>query len=268
MIVIKIGGGEGINHRAVFENLAKLIASGTQAIVVHGANHEMKELCERLDLPQRMITSVSGYESRYTDVATMEAFTMAYCGKVNTTLTALARQCGVNAIGMSGVDGGLMSATRKKAIRAVEDGRKILIRDDYSGKIESVNRELLQMLTGAGYVPLISPPALSEEFEPVNVDGDRAAAEIAAAVGAEKLVILSNVPGLLRDVADENSLIPLIERGNVEAFEAFAKGRMRKKVMGAVEAIDMGVGEVVFADARIEAPIDAALDGKGTVIRP
>jgi acetylglutamate/LysW-gamma-L-alpha-aminoadipate kinase len=268
MIVIKIGGGKGINHQAVFENLNRLIADGTRAIVVHGANHEMKELCERLNLPQRMITSVSGYESRYTDAATMDAFMMAYCGKVNTTLTALARRCGVNAIGMSGVDGGLLSATRKTAIRAVEDGKKILIRDDYSGKIESVNRELLQTLTGAGFVPLVSPPAISEAFEPVNVDGDRAAAEIAGAVGAEKLIILSNVPGLLRDVDDETSLIPLIDRSNVEAFEEFAKGRMRKKIMGAVEAIDKGVAEVVFADARIDSPIDAALNRRGTVIRP
>lgn len=268
MIVIKIGGGEGINHHAVFENLNRLIANGTRAIVVHGANHEMKQLCERLVLPQRMITSVSGYESRYTDAATMDAFMMAYCGKVNTSLTALARACGVNAIGMSGVDGGLLSATRKKAIRAVEDGKKVLIRDDFSGKIETVNDGLLRTLTEAGFVPLISPPALSEDFEPVNVDGDRAAAEIAAAVGAERLIILSNVPGLLRDVDDESSLIRLIERSNVEAFEEFAKGRMRKKVMGAVEAIDKGVGEVVFADARIESPIDSALNGQGTVIRP
>ena len=119
----------------------------------------------------------------------------------------------------------------------------------------------------AGFLPLICPPALSEEFEPINVDGDRAAAKIAAAMGAERLIILSNVPGLLEDKDDETTLIPLIERDRIEEFEHFAKGRMRKKVMGAVEALDGGVDEVIFADARGDRPIDAAFNHQGTVMR-
>ncbi len=267
MMVIKIGGGEGINYVGIFENLRALIDAGQEAVVVHGANHEMSVLTERLNLPQRMITSVSGYESRFTDPATMEAFLMAYCGKVNKTLTALAQRVGLNAVGLSGVDGRLLFGQRKKAIRIIEDGKKKLIRDDYSGRIESVNTKLLRTLLEAGFLPLICPPALSEEFEPINVDGDRAAAKIAAALDAERLIILSNVPGLLEDKDDETTLIPLIERDRVEEFEHFAKGRMRKKVMGAVEALDGGVGEVIFADARGNRPIDAALNQQGTVIR-
>ena len=161
MMVIKIGGGQGINYVGIFENLHALIDAGQQAVVVHGANHEMSVLTERLNLPQRMMTSVSGYESRFTDPATMEAFLMVYCGKVNKTLTALAQGIGLNAVGLSGVDGRLLFGQRKKAIRIIEDGKKKLIRDDYSGRIESVNTKLLRTLLQAGFLPLICPPALS-----------------------------------------------------------------------------------------------------------
>lgn len=266
MMVIKIGGGKTINHAAILTNVKTLLDRGQRVVIVHGANHAMRVLADRLGVPQRFITSVSGHESRYTDAATMEAFLMAYCGKVNKTLVALARQCGVNAVGLAGVDGGLLSGVRKTAIRIIEDGKRKLIRDDMSGKIETVNAGLLRLLLDAGYTPLISPPAISEEHEPINVDGDRAAAMIAIALGAAQLIILSDVPGLLENKDDESTLIRRIERKRVEEFDRFAEGRMKKKVMGAVEALDGGVREVIFADARLEQPIDAALAHQGTVI--
>ena len=119
---------------------------------------------------------------------------------------------------------------------------------------------------GAGYLLAITPPAISYAGEAINVDGDRAAAVIAAALKADRLIILSNVPGLLRDVKNESSLITQVKKENVESAMAFAEGRFKKKVMGATEALGEGVGQVVFADARIERPISAALAGKGTVI--
>jgi acetylglutamate/LysW-gamma-L-alpha-aminoadipate kinase len=266
MMVIKIGGGKAVNHAAIFANVKTLLDGGQKVVIVHGANHEMRVLADRLGVAQRFITSVSGHESRYTDAATMEAFLMAYCGKVNKTLVAMAQGCGVNALGLSGVDGGLLSGPRKKAIRIIEDGKRMLIRDDLSGRIESVNAELLRLLLDAGYVPLICPPAISHEFEPINVDGDRAAAMIAIALGAAQLIILSDVPGLLENKDDESTLIRRIDRKRVDEFGRFAEGRMRKKVMGAVEALEGGVKEVIFADGRLDRPIDAALAHHGTVI--
>lgn len=109
-------------------------------------------------------------------------------------------------------------------------------------------------------------PAISLEDEAINVDGDRAAAMIAAALGAETLVILSNVPGLLRDFPDESTLIREIPRSRADEFMEHAQGRMRIKVLGATEAIDQGVGRVVFGDARIAEPVQRALAGQGTVI--
>src|SRR5262249_18501796 len=111
-----------------------------------------------------------------------------------------------------------------------------------------------------------TPPAISYEGEAINVDGDRAAAILASALHVEKLIILSNVPGLLKNVADETTLIANIRLCDIEHYVKYAQGRMKKKILGAVEAIQHGVKQVVLADARIEEPISAALAGRGTVI--
>jgi len=117
-----------------------------------------------------------------------------------------------------------------------------------------------------GYTPVISPLAISPQGEALNVDADRAAAYVAGAVQAEQLVILTNVPGLLRHFPDESSLIAHLPRAGLEQALAFAEGRMKKKVLGATEALGLGVAKVVFADGRIEQPLFGALAGKGTVI--
>jgi acetylglutamate/LysW-gamma-L-alpha-aminoadipate kinase len=129
-----------------------------------------------------------------------------------------------------------------------------------------VNRDLLCLLIDAGYVPVIAPLAISPEGDALNVDADRAAAMIAGAVNAEQLIILSNVPGLMRNFPDESTLISHIDKAKVEQSLEFAEGRMKKKVLGASEALSLGVGQVVFADGRVDRPIAKALQGKGTVI--
>jgi len=141
-----------------------------------------------------------------------------------------------------------------------------VLRDDYTGTVERVNTGLLNLLLDNGYLPVVTPPAISTANEAINVDGDRASAMIAAALGAERLVILSNVPGLLREFPDESTLIRRIEPARAEEFMAHAQGRMRIKVLGAIEAIQQGVGQVIFADGRVASPIHRALAGEGTVI--
>src|SRR5690606_20874769 len=146
------------------------------------------------------------------------------------------------------------------------NGKRMVLRDDWTGTVERVNTHLLTLLLEAGYLPVLTPPGASGQGEAINVDGDRAAAMVAAAFNAEALVILSNVPGLLRNFPDESSLITAIPRTRADDFMQYAEGRMKKKVMGAVEAIGEGVQRVIFADGRIERPISAALDGGGTQI--
>ena len=266
MIVVKIGGASGVNLDAVCQDIAELVKTGQQVLVVHGGSAETNEISTQLGYPPRFVTAVSGFTSRYTDRQTLEIFAMVTNGKINTLVVERLQQAGVNAFGLSGVDGQLMIAKRKEAIRIIENGKQRMLRDDYTGKIEGVNIGLLEMLLSAGLTPVVSPLAVSPEGFALNVDADRAAAMLAGAVKAEKLVILTNVPGLMRNFPDESTLIPHLEKDGLEQAISFAEGRMKKKVLGASEALHLGVGSVVFADGRIENPLTLALQDHGTVI--
>jgi len=266
VIVVKVGGSEGIDLDAVCRDVAALIKEGQELVLVHGGSHETNIVAEKLGHPPRFVTSVSGYISRFTDRKTLEIFEMVYCGKVNKAIVERLQGLGVNAVGLSGLDGRLLEGRRKEAIRIREGGRRRVLHGDYTGTVERVNVKLLRLLLDNGYLPVVTPPAISYQSEGINVDGDRAAAAIAKALGATDLVILSNVPGLLRNFPDETTLISRIERTQAREALAFAEGRMKRKVLGAIEALEAGVGRVIFADGRIEAPIHTALAGRGTVI--
>jgi acetylglutamate/LysW-gamma-L-alpha-aminoadipate kinase len=219
-----------------------------------------------LGKPPRFVTSVSGVESRYTDRETLEIFSMAYVGKMNKLFVERLQQLGVNAVGLCGVDGRSMEGERKATIKIIDQGKRKVLRDDYTGRVERINTDLLTLLLDHGYTPVLCPPAISYASEIINVDGDRAAAVLAAAFHADTLIILSNVPGLLRDVQDVHSLIQHIDKADLKSYMDVAQGRMKKKVMGALEALEQGVGRVVLGDARLQQPIQQALQGRGTVI--
>ena len=266
MIVVKVGGSEGIDLAAVCRDIAALVKAGTRLILVHGGSHRTNVVAEKLGHPPEFLTSVSGYTSRRTDRETLRIFEMVYCGEVNKGIVETLQAAGVNAVGLSGIDGRLLEGERKAAIKIVRNGRRMVLRDDYTGTVERVNVDLLNLLLDNGYLPVVTPPAISTQNEAINVDGDRAAARIATALKAEQLIILSNVPGLLREFPDESTLIPRIEPDRAAHFMEYAEGRMRIKVLGAMEAIQDGVGQVVFSDGRVESPVSAALSGRGTVI--
>jgi [amino group carrier protein]-L-2-aminoadipate 6-kinase len=266
VIVVKVGGSDGINYDLVCDDIAALVKDGQRVILIHGGSHETNVISEKLGKPPRILTSPQGYTSRYTDHETMDIFAMVYAGKMNTRIVERLQKRGVNAVGLSGIDGRLLEGPRKSSVRAVIDGKQVLVRDDFTGKIEKVNAQLLHLLLDNGYTPVVAPPAVSTDGEAINVDGDRAAAMIAAAVGAKQLIILSNVPGLLRSFPDESTLIPHIRYAALDQALGFAEGRMKKKVLGASEAIAAGVQQVIFGDARLERPIFNSINGKGTVI--
>jgi acetylglutamate/LysW-gamma-L-alpha-aminoadipate kinase len=267
MIVVKAGGNGNLNMEAVCADVARLVQGCEQVVLVHGGSHDTDVISEKLGHPPRFVKSVSGYVSRYTDRETLEIFAMVTAGRINTLLVERLQQFGVNAIGLSGLDGRLLEGERKSALRVVENGKRKVLRGDYSGRIDRVNDTLLLSLLGAGYVPVVAPLAVSHESEALNVDGDRVAAAIGAALKAQTLVILSNVPGLLRDLADEGTLISFIPREEVrEHLDRYAQGRMKKKLLGAIEAMDDGVTKVVIGDGRVDEPLQRALAGEGTVI--
>src|SRR6266508_539386 len=267
IIVVKLGGIEGVDFSAICNDAVDLLKEGKKLVFVHGGSAEANALGELLGTPAKMITSPSGYTSRYTDRKTLEIFLMAVNGKVNSLLTEQLQRLGINAFGICGLDGKLMQATRKDSIQSIENGKRKMIRDDYTGKIDMVNGELLLMLLKAGYLPVIAPVAVSEKGEALNVDADRAAAMVASALQAETLVLLTAVPGLMKNFPDESTLIRQLSGSQLVAASEAAKGRMKKKVLGAEEALNGGVRHVIIADGRIQNPITNALSGNGTVIQ-
>src|SRR5512145_187523 len=144
--VVKLGGTEGVDFSAICADAAELLKNGQKLVLVHGGSAEANQLGEALGAPPRFITSPSGYTSRYTDRKTLEIFSMAVNGKVNTLLVEQLHHLGVNALGLSGLDGKLLQATRKDSIQSIENGKRKIIRDDYTGKIEQVNTALLHLL--------------------------------------------------------------------------------------------------------------------------
>jgi acetylglutamate/LysW-gamma-L-alpha-aminoadipate kinase len=268
MLVVKIGGGAGIGAD-VYTRFAQDIASIEEPVlVVHGGNAAFSQLCDALGMPPRMITSKSGRVSRYTDAETMDAMLMAYCGKVNKHAVADFRAVGLNAVGLSAIDGGIAYGQRKAVIRGTEaDGKMKVLRDDHAGTVETFDPSLILTLMGAGYVVLISPPGLSEGGVPINFDGDKLALGLAEAMGASGLLFFSDTPGLLQDRYDESTLIREIDASEPERALAAAAGRMVVKVEQAIKAVEQGVGKVIFADARVQRPVTRALAGEGTVVR-
>jgi len=266
MIVIKVGGGKDLNVDAIVDDLVELQKQGQELLLVHGGAETTNEIAEALGHSPQFVTSESGYESRRTDRRTLEIFEMVYCGQLNKMWVEKLQRADVNAVGLSGLDGRIFEGKRKDKLRIRANGRRIVLRDDWTGTVERVNVSLLRLLLDEGYLPVLTPPGASDKGEAINVDGDRAAAMVAAAFKAEALIILSNVPGLLRDFPDESSLIREIPRAKADEFMQFAQGRMKKKVMGATEAVAEGVYRVIFADGRCDRPLQRALSGEGTQI--
>lgn len=258
--VLKLGGGAGIDHAPVLENLARRIHQGDRWILVHGASAAANALAEQAGYPVQTITSPSGHSSRYTDARMIELYCAA-AASVNQQITARLAGLGIAAAGLAGPN--VIMAQRKTAIRAVRNGRTVVIRDDHSGSITGIDTRALYPLLDAGLTPVIAPVALGEAFERLNVDGDLVAATVAQHLGADTLIILSNVPGLLRRVDDPDSLVGRFSLREMNAYEPLAQGRMKKKLLAAQAA---GVPRVILADARTHAPIDDALAGSGTHI--
>jgi acetylglutamate/LysW-gamma-L-alpha-aminoadipate kinase len=267
-IVVKIGGARAVDPAGAVGDVAHLVANGRKVVVVHGGSTAVDETLEALGEEPTYVTTPSGVTGRFTDERAMEVFTMVMPGKVNTDLVSAFRGAGVDAVGLSGVDGGLMTGPRKSAVRVVEDGKKKIKRGDHSGKITGVNADLLELLLDGGYVPIVTVPMLADDGVPVNADADRAAAAVAGALGAT-LVVLTDVAGVYEDPDDPETLIDSAATpAELEALKDAAEGFMTKKVMAATEALEGGATEVVVADANANGPITTALGGGGTHVSP
>ena len=266
-VVLKIGGARAVDPAGALADVATLSDSHDIAIV-HGGSTAVDETLERLGIEPEYVETPSGVIGRFTDDETIKVFQMVMPGLVNTQLVAGLQSEGVNAVGLSGVDGKLLSGPRKSAVRVVEDGKRKIRRGDHSGSLKRVNAELLETLLADGYTPVASPPMAGEESDgsvtPVNTDADRAAAAVAGALGAT-LVILTDVPGILADPEDETTLIERVETSeDWQTMETAAEGFMGRKVMAIREALESGAPRAVVADANAAEPVVSALEGNGT----
>jgi len=265
MIIVKIGGGQNINWDYIAQDLSKLTKK-QQIILIHGASQKRDQIAKKLDHPSQVVTSPSGITSVYTDQFAIDIFLMVYAGLVNKTITAKLQQYGLNALGLSGIDGALWQAKAKKNLYAQINGKTKLLRNNLTGRVEKINVNLLRLLLKNHYLPVLCPPAISFDGEIVNTDNDWATAVMAGQLSVAKIVVLFEAPGLLKDVNDEKSLIKHIKRDQLSKYLTFAQGRMKKKILGAQKAVDLGVKTIYWGDARIKNPITHALSGQGTVI--
>lgn len=264
LIVVKIGGSILEEVPAELVSDIKNILSEHQLVLVHGGGKGVTEIASKLGKEQKFVFSPTGFRSRYTDKETMEIFTMVMAGKINKKIVSALQKQKIPVVGLSGLDGFLVQATRKKRLVIVDErGRKRVIDGGYTGKVTQINVSLLQLLLDNGFVPLVSPVASSEEFEPLNVDADRTAASIAGALKADKLVLLTDVEGLKLD----GKVVSRLSVDDVENKLKKIGGGMITKVHAAQEALEQGVGEVVICSGVQKNPISSALNHKnGTVI--
>ncbi len=257
MITIKIGGSVVDDlHPSVVDDIKK-IAQSEGVILVHGGGKEVTKVTKQLGKEPKFVVSASGIKSRYTDKETADIFTMVMSGRINKTIVRMLQKSGVNAIGLSGVDGMAIQADRKKKLIITnEKGRKQIIDGGYTGKIKKVNSELIKSLLDMGYTPVISPIAMSEEFDFLNVDGDRAAAYVAGGIKSDRVLFVTNVDGLLMDDKVVNELT--YEKAK-EILPTIGPG-MEKKILASTEALEMGVKEALIANGQKENPISSAIN--------
>ena len=263
MIIIKIGGSVvDFLHPSTISDIKKVVAQ-EGVILVHGGGKEVTKVSKQLGKEPKFVVSPSGIKSRYTDKETAEIYTMVMSGKINKTIVRLLQKNGVNALGLSGVDGRVIEAERKKKLIIVnEKGRKQVIDGGYTGKITNVNATLVKSLLEQGLTPVISPIAISEESDFLNVDGDRAAAYVAGKVQADKVLFLTNVDGLLMD----DKLVKRLTLTEAKEIRPKVGFGMEKKILAATEALDMGVKEALIANGERENPISSAIAHKNCTV--
>ena len=246
-------------------SLAERAARGMKIVFVHGGGDVVSRYERAMGIEPKFVMSPQGIRSRYTDERELEVYVMVMAGKLNKEIISKLQSLGAKAIGLSGADGGLMRAERKKRIVVVDErGRKRAISGGYTGKIREVNADLLKKLLEQGYLVVISPIALSYEHELLNVDADQAAANIAKAMKAEKLLILTDVEGVILD----GKVIERIRVDEAESLRAKIGVGMNRKVMMCARAVREGVGAAVISSGLVEDPLSALEKSSGTTITP
>ena len=257
IVVIKYGGNAMVNEQLkeqVMEDIALLWLIGVKVVLVHGGGPEISQTMEKLGKQAAFVDGL-----RVTDQETVDIVQMVLAGKVNKTLVNLLQMKGGHAVGLSGIDGGILEAAMKDEALG------------YVGEITKIRTRPIADLLEKNYIPVVSTIASDRQGNTFNINGDTAAASIAGALGAERLIMMTDIAGILRDKEDPSSLIPTVTVS--EAKQLFAEGvisgGMIPKVDCCIEAIEKGVKHVVIMDGRVPHSILMELltdEGAGTMV--
>jgi acetylglutamate kinase len=257
IIVIKYGGNAMISDelkQQVMEDISLLHAIGVHIVLVHGGGPEINAMLNRLGKKSEFVDGL-----RVTDAETIEVVQMVLAGKVNKNLVALLEQKGAKAIGLCGIDGHMIQATMKDPDLG------------YVGRITNVDVQVVRDVMEQGYIPVISTIGCDDQGHVYNINADTAASYIAGAMGAERLFMMTDIAGIMRDKDDPDSLIDCIDIDEaVELFnEGIISGGMIPKVECCIDAIHRGVGRVIVMDGRVNHSVLLEIltnEGAGTMV--
>lgn len=241
-VVVKYGGNAMIDpelKRDVMSDIILLTLVGVKIVLIHGGGPEISSLLSKLGIESKFVKGL-----RYTDSETAEVVQMVLAGKTNKDLVSLVEVCGGKAVGLCGIDGGMIKAKK------VDDGE-----NDYGfvGDIVKIDPSPIKKVLEENYIPVIATVGADDNGQVYNINADTAAAEIAAALGAENIITLTDIPGLMRDVNDKNSLIPEIHVDEIDSLieSGVIYGGMIPKVRSLEVAVRAGVKKAVMIDGRI-----------------
>ncbi len=250
-VVIKYGGHAMVNDnlkQAVINDVILMKLIGINPVIVHGGGPEITEMLKRLDIPSQFVAGC-----RVTDPATMEIVEMVLVGKINKEIVALINRHGGKAVGLSGKDASLIQAVKKMGRAVDSEGNHSLQDIGFVGDVKKINPEIIQTIISQGYIPVVAPVGVGEEGESYNINADYVAGEVAAALNADKLILLTDVEGIFEDYSDKETLISELKLGEVEQKIASGviSGGMIPKVECCVQAIGKGVNSTHILDGRI-----------------
>ncbi len=250
-VVIKYGGNAMLSEElkeGVLKDVVLMQLVGMRPVLVHGGGPDINSVMEQMRMKVEFVNG-----QRVTDENVMEVVEMVLTGKVNSSIVKYINQNGGSAVGLSGADANLLLAHKQRARVPTPDGGQQMMDLGLVGEVESVNVDLLNSLLDQGYIPVISPVAVDRKGESLNVNADLVAGRVAAALQAEKLMLLTDVEGLYRDYKDKSSLISILPVRLVEGLKAqgVISGGMLPKIDCCVHAVKQGVGSVHILDGRV-----------------
>jgi len=263
MLIVKIGGGDALNLPGIIGDLAEL---DEPMVIIHGANALRDRVAEKMGFEKQVLTSASGYSSVFSDQDALDAILMAYSGLRNKRIVELCQQNGMNAVGLTGLDGRTIQGRRNKGIRVRENGKN-LIKRDLSGKPKQVNSALLSLLLDNAYTPVLTIPIIDEQSVAINSENDDIVCLLQEALQADTVLQLIEAPGFMDDVNDPSTLHQSLSRDDVAVMEARTEGRIKRKMHALNKLVQDGVEKVIISDGRVERPVRDALAGAGTWIR-